>query len=153
MEYRFIADAMLGKLAKWLRIMGCDVEYFSSISDKELVERAYSSGRIILTRDTLLIRRRKAKNNHFFIHSDSYKEQVKQVVKHFSIDPFAGFLTRCILCNEALQDIEKEAVKTKVPAYVYETERSFKTCPACGNIYWQATHRDKMVRQLMEILA
>ncbi|MBI5327876.1 MAG: Mut7-C RNAse domain-containing protein [Deltaproteobacteria bacterium] len=153
MEYRFIADAMLGKLAKWLRIMGCDVEYFSSISDKELVERAYSSGRIILTRDTLLIRRRKAKNNHLFIHSDSYKEQVKQVVKHFSIDPFTGLLTRCLICNILLKDIERELVKTKMPQYVYETQDSFKICPSCSRLYWQATHRDKMVRQLMEILA
>ncbi|MBI5048473.1 MAG: Mut7-C RNAse domain-containing protein [Deltaproteobacteria bacterium] len=153
MVYRFIADAMLGKLAKWLRIMGCDVEYFSSISDRELVERAHSSGRIILTRDTLLIRRRKAKNNHFFIHSDRYKEQVKQVVKHFSIDPYAKILTRCILCNEPLINIDKEEIKDKAPIYVYETQNTFETCPSCGRLYWQATHRDKMVRQLEAMLA
>lgn len=148
MQYRFIADDMLGKLAKWLRIMGCDVEYFSNISDRELVDRAYKSGRIILTRDTFLIRRKKARGNNFFIKSNDYMEQVREVVKRFSIDPFAEFLTRCLLCNEPLRGIEKEAVKTKVPAYVHETETSFKICMSCGRIYWQATHKDNMVRQL-----
>lgn len=152
MEYKFIADEMLGKLARWMRIMGCDVEYFTNISDRELADRAYNSGRVILTRDTLLIRRKKVRDNYFFIQSDKVMEQLKQVIRYFSIDPFAGFLTRCLLCNEPLQDIEKEAVRAKVPAYVHETESSFKTCPACGRIYWQATHKRHMINRLKEIL-
>ena len=152
MQHKFIADDMLGKLAKWMRIMGCDVDYLRSISDKELVERAEGSGRIILTRDTLLIKRRKAKNNHFFVQSDSYQEQLRQVIKHFSIDPYANFLTRCLLCNRLLADINKELVENKAPEYVYETQESFKTCSSCSKIYWQATHKDKMMEQLKAIL-
>jgi predicted nuclease of predicted toxin-antitoxin system len=64
-ETRFIADVMLGKLATWLRLLGCDVEYLPEISDEDLVEMAYRSGRVILTRDLQLIRRRKARDNHF----------------------------------------------------------------------------------------
>ena len=152
MEYRFIADDMLGKLAKWMRIMGCDVEYFRSITDKELAERAYASGRIILTRDTLLIRRRKVKGNHFFVIGDSYKDQIRQVVKHFSIDPYSQILTRCIICNEPLVNIDKASIASKVPAYVYETQNTFETCPSCKRIYWNATHKERMVKQLEEIL-
>ena len=152
MEYKFIADDMLGKLAKWMRIMGCDVEYFRSITDKELAERAYASGRIILTRDTLLIRRRKVRNNHFFIQSDSYKDQIRQVVKHFSIDPYSQILTRCIICNEPLVNIDKASIASKVPAYVYETQNTFETCPSCKRIYWNATHKERMVKQLEEML-
>jgi hypothetical protein len=66
MEKIFIADAMLGRLAKWMRIIGCDVEYFSEISDNEISERAFHSGRIILTRDTMLIRRKINRKNSFF---------------------------------------------------------------------------------------
>ncbi|MBI3756239.1 MAG: Mut7-C RNAse domain-containing protein [Deltaproteobacteria bacterium] len=153
MKYRFIADDMLGKLAKWLRIMGCDVEYFSSISDKELVERAHSSGRIILTRDTLLIRRKKVKNNHFFVQGDSYKDQIRQVVNQFSIDPYAMLLTRCLLCNRVLENIDKEIAKDRVPRYVYETQDLFKICPACNKIFWHATHKARMISQLKTILA
>src|SRR3990172_613496 len=118
MEYRFIADAMLGKLAKWLRIMGCDVEYFSEIPDKELAKRACAEKRIILTRDTLLIRRRKVRGNYFFVEGDSYKDQIRQVVKHFSLDPFAGLLKRCLVCNRLLADINKGLVVNKVPHHV-----------------------------------
>ncbi|MBI5287286.1 MAG: Mut7-C RNAse domain-containing protein [Deltaproteobacteria bacterium] len=152
MQYRFIADTMLGKLARWMRMIGCDVEYFPKISDRELVERAYRSGRIILTRDTRLIQRRKARNNHCFVQGDSYKDQLRQVVKRFSIGPGTPSLTRCLLCNKLLLDIDKGSVEGKVPPYVYETQDSFKTCPACGRLYWGATHKDEMVRQLKEIL-
>lgn len=152
MEYKFIADDMLGKLAKWMRVMGCDVEYFPNISDRELAERAYTNGRIILTRDTLLIRRKKVRNNHFFIRSDDYNEQLQEVIKRFSLNPFAGFLTRCLLCNEPLQNIEKEQAAAHVPPYVYETRHSFKTCPSCKRIYWEATHKDRMQEHLEAIL-
>lgn len=151
-ERKFIADTMLGRLAKWMRIMGCDVEYLQDISDKELVERAASGGRIILTRDTLLIKRRKAKYNHFFVQDDSYDKQLRQVVKHFSIDPYKQILTRCIICNEPLINIGKESAKEKVPDYVYETQTSFETCPWCKRIYWNATHKQRMIEQLEEIL-
>jgi uncharacterized protein with PIN domain len=151
-ETRFIADTMLGKLAKWLRLLGCDVLYFPKISDEDLAERASRSGRVILTRDTLLIRRRKVRENHFFVRGDGYKDQIRQVVRHYSIDPSARILTRCLRCNEPLANVDKAAVREKVPPYVYETQDAFVTCVCCGRIYWKATHRDEMVRQLRAIL-
>ena len=152
-EYKFIADTMLGRLAKWMRIMGCDVEYFADIPDKELAERACAEKRIILTRDTLLIRRRKVRGNYFFVEGDSYKDQIRQVVQHFSIDPAAMLLTRCLLCNRLLADINKGLVENKVPHYVYETQDLFKICPACNKIFWHATHKERMISQLKAILA
>lgn len=149
---RFIADTMLGKLAKWLRLIGCDVEYFPRISDWELTERASRSGRVILTRDTLLVRRREVRNNHFFVQGDNYKDQLRQFAEHYSIDPFARILTRCLRCNDLLTSVDKASVKGKVPPYVYDTQRTFCTCAHCGRIYWGATHRDEMVRQLNAIL-
>ena len=148
---RFIADAMLGRLAKWMRIMGFDVAYYRRIEDRELVRLALKDSRMILTRDTLLIRRKQAEGNCFLVEGNSYKEQLKQVVKQFSLDPYRDLLTRCIACNMPLAEIDKETVKESVPEYVYQNQNSFLTCPGCGRIYWPATHRDGIIKTLEEI--
>ncbi len=152
MEQRFIADAMLGKLARWLRVMGCDVEYFAAIDDGELVARAERSGRLVLTRDTLLVRRRRARENHFFVRGDDYRDQVRQVVTAFAIDPFAHFLSRCLECNALLVDMARERAAGRVPPYVFATQESFQECPACGRLYWRGTHRERMAEELRRMV-
>jgi uncharacterized protein with PIN domain len=149
---RFIADAMLGKLAKWLRILGCDVAYDPDISDREIADRGRREGRIILTRDTLLIRRREVRGNHFLVHGDSYRDQLRQVVTHFAIDPEGDLFTRCVRCNESLTEVDKDQVAGKVPSYVYGTQESFGGCVRCGRIYWKATHWKEMERHRKEML-
>jgi uncharacterized protein with PIN domain len=149
---RFFADAMLGKLAKWLRILGCDVAYDPAIPDGEIGARARREGRVILTRDTLLIRRREVRDNHFFVRGDSYRDQLRQVVTHFHIDPSEGLFTRCVRCNEPLMEVAKSLVVGKVPPHVYRTQESFGTCTCCGRIYWKATHRQEMERLRKEML-
>lgn len=152
MDTRFIADVMLGRLATWLRLLGCDVEYFREISDEDLVERASLGGRVILTRDLELTRRRKARGNHLFVRGDSYKDQLRQVVEHFSIDPFARILTRCLRCNEPLTGIDRSEARDKVPPFVYETQRDFRSCGGCGRVYWRGTHRFEAIRLAREML-
>lgn len=152
MERKFIADAMLGRLARWLRVMGCDVEYFPEIGDAELEERSCRSGRLILTRDTLLIRRRRVRDNCFFVVGDHYRDQVRQVVRAFAIDPFVGFLARCLECNEPLRDLDGKSAEERVPPYVFATQERFQVCPACSRIYWGGTHRERMRAELQEIL-
>jgi uncharacterized protein len=78
---RFIADAMLGKLARWMRLMGCDVEYFPEISDRSLTLRAISGNRIILTRDTRLIQQKNNRDRAFLVIGDHYVDQLRQVVQ------------------------------------------------------------------------
>ena len=152
MEQTFIADCMLGKLARWLRIIGCDTEYFPAIGDAELVERGARPGRLILPRDTLLIRRRKARANHLFIHSDHFRDQLRQVVRDLSLDPFARFLSRCIECNDQLRPIEKTKLARSIPDYVHMTHDRFSTCPSCRRIYWEGTQRERMMEELRHIL-
>ena len=149
---RFIADVMLGKLATWLRLLGCDVEYFREISDEDLVERASRSGRVILTRDVELTRRRKARGNCLLVREDGYREQLRQVVAQYSIDPYARILTRCLRCNEPLQGIDRSVARGKVPPFVYETQREFRSCGGCGRIYWRGTHRFAAIRLAREML-
>jgi uncharacterized protein with PIN domain len=151
-EERFIADAMLGKLTKWLRVMGVDVKYDPWMSDSQLLRAAAEERRILLTRDRRLIRRR-GPGNRFLIESDYYHEQVRQVVRTFDLERGTHLLTRCLRCNTPLQEISKCAATSRVPAYVSATQTVFKRCLSCDRVYWSGTHRDNMLRQLDAILA
>lgn len=146
-EPRFFADSMLGKLARWMRTLGFDVEYEKDIDDPVLVERAVREGRIILTRDTLLIKRRRIKGAYIFIESDSIGEQLRQLSAIYGTG-FERFLTRCLRCNALLEEAERSWIEDKVPPYVYNTQEKFMRCPRCGRIYWAGTHREKMLKKL-----
>ena len=152
-DTRFVADVMLGKLATWLRLLGCDVEYFPKISDEDLVGVASRTGRVILTRDTELVRRREARGNHFFVRSDGYREQLRQVAERFSIASPDRVMTRCLRCNEMLQGIDRSEVRDRVPPYVFQTHRDFKICARCGRVYWKGTHRNRALAELRKIFA
>ena len=147
---KFIADAMLGRLARWLRILGCDVVYESSISDDDLIARALNEDRIILTMDRELTERISARNS-LCIKCNDYRKQLKEIITHYNIDYKSGIFTRCLLCNTVLDHVEKEKIKDKVPPYVYSTQDEFDICRQCQRVYWSGTHRVKMLGMLDEI--
>lgn len=151
-EARFIADCMLGKLAKWMKILGFDTEYHSVIDDRELVEKAIQGKRIILTRDRNLIKRKRLED-YILIKSEVPLEQVKQVLKDkkLKLDQ-SSLLSRCLICNVKTIPIRKEEIKDLVPPYVYRTQKNFSHCPECERIYWGATHVDNIVQQLKKKL-
>ncbi|OGP17535.1 MAG: hypothetical protein A2V21_303010 [Deltaproteobacteria bacterium GWC2_55_46] len=142
---------MLGKLARWMRTLGYDVEYDTHIEDTELIKRATAEQRLILTRDTRLIERRGARKRVFFIKSDLVGEQLRQVAGEFPPDD-SLLLTRCLRCNALLKDVPKESVKAKVPPYVFQTQAEFSVCPVCQRTYWGATHRERMLEDLRKFL-
>lgn len=145
---RFIADAMLGKLAKWMKILGYDVEYSPKISDEELIDRAHQGNRLILTRDTLLIKRKRAREISLFISSDHYDEQLQQVLSRYPPGECEVRYSRCLLCNVSLLSIERDEVRGRVPPYVYETQKGFSRCPSCGRLFWRATHVERMEERI-----
>jgi hypothetical protein len=149
---KFIADAMLGRLAKWMRIAGYDVEYSPQIEDAEIAERGLREERVILTRDRLLIRRKTVRNNHFFVRGDRHREQLRQVVRHYPVDIRKQMLTRCLRCNTLLVPVPRSSLRQKIPHYVFATQETFETCPSCRRIYWGATHRESMVRELSRVI-
>lgn len=145
---KFICDDNLGKLARWLRTLGYDTLFSSTISDQELIKRALDEGRIILTRDSHLIQM-KAVEEHLLIKSDQPLEQLKQVVRHFKLKRDEQRLfTRCLVCNTPLKEIEKEKIKERLYPYVYKTQNHFVFCSTCDKIYWSATHIDRMKEKL-----
>lgn len=97
MQIRFIADVMLGRLAKWLRIMGYDVLYFNHITDKEIIDVALSDTRCILTRDKGIILRNSLKDITYYVKSSFINEQILEVVSYYRLDPLKNAFKRCIL--------------------------------------------------------
>lgn len=147
---KFIADEMLGRLAKWLRVLGYDTAYFRHVRDSELVKLAIVERRTLLTRDTLLIRRRGIKN-YLFISYDQPFEQIRQVVRELNIPYPTEPFTRCIVCNDPLEPFTKEDACRTVPEYVCKTQEVFGRCPRCNKIYWKGTHYARMEGVLRDL--
>src|SRR5262245_20707647 len=147
---RFLADGMVGKLARWLRLLGYDTAYLPQLSPEGVIQEARRQGRIILTRDSRIVRR-KVVPILMCIESDRFREQLKQVVEELHLDPVSRLLTRCSECNEALQAIAKDDVRDRVPEYVWQTQAEFRRCPKCHHIYWGATHKEHVIEELRKL--
>ncbi len=146
---RFIADAMLGTLAKWLRILGYDTLFDPDLDDHQLVRLARAEDRVLLTRDRELAQRRGV--SVLLVASEDLDAQIGQVIADLHLEPDRSF-SRCPVCNELLADIDREAVQERVPAYVARTHTRFKSCPACQRIYWRGSHWQQMDDQLARFL-
>jgi uncharacterized protein with PIN domain len=151
-EVRFIADAMLGRLARWLRLLGFDTLYYPDISDSDLLKIALREERYILTRDTHFLKMKNLETLHF-VHSNEPLEQVREVIEVFALkEPLPG---RCARCNGILSEVEtKDSMRDMVPEYVFLNCTHFLRCLACGNVYWEGTHlkrframRDRVLRK------
>lgn len=143
---KFIADIMVGKLARYLRMAGNDVLYINDIDDDEILEIAKNDERIVLTRDSLMLLRKPFRNNSIksvFIKDDSIIKQLKQIKNDLGI-PLKPNLLRCLECNTELSKAQKENLKDKVPPYVYTTQKDFLHCPKCDKYYWRGTHYDNI---------
>jgi uncharacterized protein with PIN domain len=142
---------MLGKLAKWLKILGFDALFFSKIEDDELLALARKEGRVLLTKDTGLLQR--AQNvETLFLESDEWPDQVRQVLRHFNLRNEARPHTRCIDCNVALKNLPKKNAKNLVSPFVFERADSFALCPQCGRVFWRGTHFEDMEIKIQDLL-
>ena len=153
---RFIADCMLGRLAKWLRVLGYDVAYDRRISDDALIARTLREGRVLLSRDRRLVRRRtlrEAGAEWVLIASDDPERQIVQMMKDRGLEVRpALILSRCLRCNEPTRPASREQVEGRVPNYVHRTQLEFSRCPACDRIYWKATHVSRMMEYIERAL-
>jgi uncharacterized protein len=145
---RFIADAMLGTLAKWLRILGYDTHFDTTLDDHQLVRLARAEGRVLLTRDRQLAHRRGVRT--LKIDSQQLDEQIQQVLDDLDLEPERSF-SLCPVCNEPLQPISPEEARKRVPAYVAQTQDSFRICGRCQRVYWRGTHWQQMDRHLSRL--
>ncbi len=152
MPVKFFADSMLGKLARWLRLLGFDTLYYPSIPDEELVKVAKKEGRVVLTKDSQLANTNKY-DKLLYVASSDPDQQIKMVLKKFNLNPWKGLFSRCVYCNELVQkvtDISK--FKDKIPSHTYHTTSSFYYCPACGRVYWEGSHHEKIRRKIKKLV-
>lgn len=149
---RFAADSNVGRLARWLRILGYDVTYDAFISNGDLVRHALAEGRVILTRDNG-ITQRKAVRHYVFIREDHIEAQLCQVIRECALrlEP-EHFWTRCPMDNTEIHPVEKSAVAGRVPPYTFRVHNDFSECPRCHRVYWRGTHLDRFQRRLEGIL-
>ena len=142
-EKRFIADAMLGSLARWLRIMGYDVLYSRSYTDGQILSIAEKTGRIILTRDRgLYSRARRRGVPAVYVSTDTIEERLAELIVkaglRLRLDPSRS---RCPECNAPLVVVrDKEKVRDRVPPGALKTYDVFYVCPRCGRVYWEGGH-------------
>ena len=116
---KFLADAMLGRLATWLRLLGYDTAYSSDAADAELARRARLEQRILLTRDVELTRRRGVRA--VLVEGELVEDQVRQVFHVLNLTAQEAF-SRCAECNTVLEEARKESVRAQVPPYVFHTQ-------------------------------
>ena len=148
-EMPFAADRMLGRLAKWLRILGYDVIYGQHLCGRGLIRAARTEGRVILTRDHSL--GRKQPPPFLFIESNDYVEQLRQVVRVYDLHVDQALFTRCLVCNSQLQPRSKAAVEKLVPPFVFASQERFSWCGRCQKLYWPATHQQRMLDVIVKI--
>lgn len=146
---KFIVTKELGRLARWLRIMGFDTIYFKSDNKGTLILEALRDNRTIITRS-------KEKHNGLekqtvTIESSILEEQLREFVTKLGIKvDEEKMFTRCTICNQALERIEKKDIQEEVPKYVYENQDFFMKCPECKRIYWQGSHWGH-VKEVLEL--
>ena len=145
---RFIADQNLGKLVKWLRIMGYDTVLYRGPADRPLLRKAEREGRIVLTRKRDMARRQFG-GSLVVVEHDRLEDQLAGLMGELPIrsEPERLF-TLCLRCNEPLKEATREEVSGLVPAYVLETQSRFRLCPNCRGIFWPGTHRKNIHRFL-----
>lgn len=147
----FAVDCMLGKLAKWLKILGFDAVFFSKIEDDALLEIASKENRVLLTRDTGLIERSK-KAKSLFIESEDWRTQVEQVLDAFDLWRDVQPHSRCIECNVQIKDLPREKAKNLVTPFIFENADTFALCPHCGRVFWRGTHLKDMESRINDFL-
>lgn len=141
---RFILDGMLGKLTRWLRMMGHDAAYLNDTRDQDLLATAIKENRVLLTSDVALFRLATARGaNAFLVKGTTEAERLASLASRFqldlSIDPDES---RCPTCGSVLRAASKQEVEGKVPATTFNVFKEFWTCSnsECGKVYWQGSH-------------
>ena len=153
MKYSFAADRTLGKLVKWLRILGFDTLFESDISNKEFYDNL-AQDRILLTR-TAKIRKQFAAKRLVFVKADTLAEQLRQVIDDLAITrQDIRMFSMCLQCNSPIVEVGKQAAYGRVPDYIWQTHDEFSKCSQCDRIFWAGSHVERsreMVEGLFEM--
>lgn len=151
-ELTFLTDGMLGKLTRWLRMLGHDVEYAGSSDDKELVKNAKKESRILLTRDVELYRQAVAKGAEaFLIEKPNQTANLASLAKRFNFKLEVDMdASRCPKCNSKIKAVSKANIADKIPSSTSSNYEKFWQCQGCGQVYWRGAHWKRIDKTLEE---
>jgi len=152
---KFIADSMLGKLARWLRMLGHDVTYTIQLNDNDLLELAKKENRVLLTKDLELYKRANAKNlDALYLEGKSESERLAEVAKRYSLTLEIDMeKSHCPVCNTKLKATPKEQLSGEIEKNTFTYYDKFWKCPNCGQVYWQGAHWNQISKTLKEAQA
>ena len=150
---KFLADSSLGRLSKWLRILGHDTIYWRGEADRSFLRKAESEGRAVLTRRKDVLARQHP-GFVLFVEQDRVEDQIIEVLEKLDLkhEPENVF-TVCLRCNESLRKVTPEEVRPLVPDYVFRIQSEFRVCTGCGGVFWPGTHRDRVAKTIARLLA
>lgn len=148
-EPRFVADVMLGKLARWLRALGFDTLYFRDAPDSRLLGIALRERRQLLTRDAGLAARAGAAG--LLIRGEDLDAQLREVMDACGLTSRAP-LTRCLECNGTLAERRPAEVEGRVPPYTLATQSQFWECAGCGRVFWAGSHAEGILSRVQPYL-
>jgi len=146
---RFIADAHLGKLAKYLRMLGFDTLYEPDIEDSRVISIASKEKRIILTRDKSLLKSSDV-DHGYYVRSISYKEQLSELILKFDLVSQMKPFSRCIVCNHSIFKINKSEILARIKNDTRKAFNEFYCCAKCDRIYWKGSHYERMKRFVLK---
>jgi uncharacterized protein with PIN domain len=148
---KFLADRMLGKLAKGLRMLGYDTIYYQGEDAQQMIQLAHQEGRAILTRNTKL-KPKKIGDRIIIVMEDNPSLQLVGLVQkgHVFFDK-ENLFSRCLLCNVLLDEISREEAEGKVPEFIFHQQKIFSRCPQCQKIYWPGSHLGNMQKKIKEL--
>ena len=147
---RFVLDVHLGKLARWLRLLGFDAAYANGYDNETLAQIASTEKRILLTRDRRLLMRSAVKYGHW-VRTDDPREQLREIVQWYDLVPLFKPFTRCADCNGRLAPVPKEEIIELLPPLTARIYDDNTRCTNCGKIYWPGSHLKRITSLLEEI--
>ncbi|GEJ56530.1 Mut7-C RNAse domain-containing protein [Anaeromyxobacter diazotrophicus] len=150
-ELRFVLDVHLGRLARYLRMLGFDARWDREAGDEELARVSAAEHRILLTRDAGLLKRRIVTHGHRVREVDPQR-QLAEVAGRLDLARSAAPFSRCLCCNGRLAAVRKEEVAAELPPGVREQHEDFHRCASCGRVYWAGSHHRRMEQLVREIL-
>ncbi|OGU77334.1 MAG: twitching motility protein PilT [Ignavibacteria bacterium RBG_16_34_14] len=149
-EPKFVLDVHLGKLTRYMRMLGFDSIYKNNYKDDELVKISLNNKSTILTRDRGILKRNDVTHG-YWVRNENPEEQLKEIIERFDLRNHIKEFTRCLECNILLNTIEKEKVLDRLPSKVKEWHNEFYLCPQCNRIYWKGSHYEKMNELILKI--
>jgi uncharacterized protein with PIN domain len=151
-KIKFFADVNVARLVRWLRAIGIDTVWEDAISDEDLIRRAITENRFVLTLDKKLNKEWRV-DNVLLLTSDVPLEQFAQVVRHFDLQLPAELFTRCLVCNTILRQPSAKEISEFVPPRVREEQEEFYYCRNCNKVYWKGSHTKRMRAAIAEVFS